>query len=133
MRISQDLIDEIVAHSRDDLPNECCGLIGGTDGAMTTVYRARNAAATWLRYEIHPTDLFRITEAKIPDAGEELLGFYHSHTKSEARPSQTDINLAENWPGPLQLICSLEHDDAPVVRAFRIEDKQVEEVDLDVG
>ena len=29
MKISQSLIDEIVAHAREDLPNECCGMVGG--------------------------------------------------------------------------------------------------------
>ena len=132
MRISQDLIDEIVAHSRDDLPNECCGLIGGNDGEMTSIHRARNAAATWLRYEVHPSDQFRIME-RIEEAGEDLVGIYHSHTKSEAYPSQTDINLADGWPDPLYLICSLEHPDDPVVRAFAIRDGAVEEVELDVS
>jgi len=131
VRISQALIDEIVAHSRDDLPNECCGLIGGNDGEMTSVHRARNAAATWLRYEVHPSDQFRIME-RIEEAGEDLVGIYHSHTKSEAYPSQTDINLADGWPDPLYLICSLEHPDDPVVRAFAIRDGAVEEVELDV-
>jgi proteasome lid subunit RPN8/RPN11 len=131
MRIAKDLIDEIVAHSRDDLPNECCGLMGGRDGEFTSVHRARNAAATWLRYELHPSDQLRIMNA-LDDSGEELAGIYHSHTKSEAYPSQTDINLAEGWPDPLYLICSLENPDEPVVRAFEIRDGGVREVDLDV-
>lgn len=107
-------------------------MIGGTDGLLEIAYRARNSEETWLRYNIHPSDLFRITERLIPDAGQEVVGFYHSHTKSPAEPSQTDINLAENWPGALQLICSLEHSDAPVVRAYLLDDKRVEEVDLHV-
>ena len=131
MRISQALIDEIVAHSRDDLPNECCGLIGGTGDEMTSVHRARNAAATWLRYELHPTDQLRIMN-RIEEDGQDLVGIYHSHTKSGAYPSQTDINLAEAWPDPLYLICSLADDANPVVRAFEIRDGDVEEVDLDV-
>lgn len=131
MRIRKDLIDEIVAHSRDDLPNECCGLMGGRDGELTSVHRARNAAATWLRYELHPSDQLRIMN-RIEEDGEELAGIYHSHTKSEAYPSQTDINLAEAWPDPLYLICSLENPDEPVVRAFEIRGGEVEEVDLDV-
>lgn len=131
MRISQSLIDEIVAHSRDDMPNECCGLMGGRDGEFTSVHRARNAAATWLRYELHPTDQLRIMNA-IEEEGDELAGIYHSHTKSEAYPSQTDINLAAAWPDPLYLICSLADDDDPVVRAFLLRDGKVEEVDLDV-
>lgn len=134
MKISQDLIDEIVAHSREDLPNECCGLIGGRagdGGEARTVHRARNAANTWLRYELHPSDQIRIQNA-IEDAGDDLVGIYHSHTKSPAEPSQTDINLAQYQPGIVQFICSLEHDDAPVVRAYLLDDKRVEEVDLDV-
>lgn len=131
MRISRELLDEIVAHSRDDLPNECCGLMGGRDGEFTSVHRARNAAATWLRYELHPSDQLEIMN-RIEEDGEELAGIYHSHTKSEAYPSQTDINLAEAWPDPLYLICSLEHPDDPVVRAFLIRAGGVEEVDLDV-
>ncbi len=132
MRIARALIDEIVAHSREDLPNECCGLIGGDAGEMTSVHRARNAAATWLRYEVHPSDQIRIMD-RIEAGGEEMVGIYHSHTKSEAYPSQTDINLAANWPGVIWLICSLEDHDNPVVRAFRIDEDRIEEVDLDVG
>lgn len=132
MRIPQDLIDDIVTHSREDLPNECCGLIGGRDGEMTSAHRARNAAGTWLRYELHPTDQLRIMN-RIEADGEELAGIYHSHTKSEAYPSQTDINLAQAWPDPLYLICSLEDSENPVVRAFAIRDGSVEEVELDVG
>lgn len=136
MRIGQDLIDEIVAHSREARPRgergeECCGLIGGSDGAMTSVHRARNAAATWLRYEVHPSDQIRIMD-RIEADGEDLVGIYHSHTNSEACPSQTDVNLAVNWPGMLWLICSLEDYDEPVVRAFRIDGDEVEEEDLDV-
>jgi proteasome lid subunit RPN8/RPN11 len=132
MRVTEAVIDEIVAHSRDDVPNECCGLLGGADGLIATVHRARNAEASPLRYSVHPTDQLRIME-RIDEQGEELLGIYHSHTKSEAYPSQTDINLAELWPDPLYLICSLADPDEPVVRAFSIRDGAVEEVELAVG
>lgn len=132
MRIAQHVIDEIVAHSREDLPNECCGMVAGTDGAAETAYRARNAFESPLRYDVHPSDLFRIVEREIPEAGEELVAIYHSHTKSAAYPSQTDINLAENWPDPLYLICSLADPEAPEVRAFEIRDGGVEEVELAV-
>jgi proteasome lid subunit RPN8/RPN11 len=136
MRIRRDLIDEIVAHSREARPRdeqgeECCGLIGGANDEMTSVHRARNAAATWLRYEVHPTDQIRIMD-RIEDDGEELVGIYHSHTKSPAFPSQTDVNLATNWPDVLWLICSLEDWDEPAVRGFWIRDGEIEEEDLDV-
>lgn len=132
MRIAQSLIDEIVAHSLDDLPNECCGLIGGGEERMRSVHRARNAAATWLRYEVHPSDQIRIMD-QIEADGEDLVGIYHSHTKSEAYPSQTDVNLAEAWPDPLYLICSVADRQAPVVRAFAIRDGRVDEVSLEIS
>jgi proteasome lid subunit RPN8/RPN11 len=130
MRISTDFLDEIVAHAREDAPNECCGLIAGTDGQATRVHRARNEFASPMRFNVHPQDLIRIT-TEIEDGGEELVGIYHSHPRSEAFPSQTDVNLAANWPDPLWLICSLA-DSEPVVRAFSIRDGEVEEVQLDV-
>jgi [CysO sulfur-carrier protein]-S-L-cysteine hydrolase len=131
VRISQPLLDEIVAHARDDDPDECCGMVAGSNGAATRVYRARNAEASPFRYTIHPQDQFRIT-MEIEDQGEEIAAIYHSHTKSPAEPSQTDINLAENWPDPLYLICSIADPDAPQVRAFAIRDGTVEEVGLNV-
>jgi [CysO sulfur-carrier protein]-S-L-cysteine hydrolase len=129
MRISRALIDEIVAHSRDDAPNECCGLIGGRDGEATTIYRAENEFADPRRFKI--ADQLKVMKG-VEAAGEEVTGIYHSHTKSEAFPSQTDINLAEWWPGVLWFICSLEDSEAPVVRAFAISDGAVDEVELEV-
>jgi proteasome lid subunit RPN8/RPN11 len=131
VRIARSLLDEIVAHARDDVPNECCGMVAGQNGEATRIYRARNAEQSPFRYVIHPQDQFRIT-MEIEDQGEEIAAIYHSHTKSPAEPSQTDINLAENWPDPLYLICSLADPDAPQLRAWSIRDGSVEEVELDV-
>lgn len=132
MRIAKEVVDEIAAHSVEDAPNECCGLVGGIDGRMTTVYRARNAEASPLRYSVHPADQFRIME-RMEEAGEELLGIYHSHTRSPAYPSQTDINLAEGWPDPVYLICSTIAADGPDLKGFHLRDGKVEEVELAVG
>ena len=60
------------------------------------------------------------------------MGIYHSHPRSPAEPSQTDINLA-SYPHWRYLIVSLEHPDAPVVRAWRIADGQVKEEEIVVG
>ncbi len=132
MRIPQALLEEIVAHAREEAPNECCGLLGGGGGEARTVHRTTNTFASPLRYEIDAMEQYR-TMQEIEAAGDELVGIYHSHTRSEAYPSQTDINLAEGWPDPLYLICSLLDPDAPVVRAFAIRDGDVREVDLDVA
>ena len=126
------MLDEIAAHAHEEAPNECCGMIGSRDGEAASLYRARNAEASPLRYVVHPQDQFRIME-QMDERGEELGAIYHSHTKSPAFPSQTDINLAEGWPDPLYVICSIADAAAPEVRAFAIRDGAVEEVALDVS
>jgi proteasome lid subunit RPN8/RPN11 len=130
MRISQALIDEMVAHAREDLPNECCGLIGGAGDIAQRVYRARNEFASPFSYQVHTSDQFRITEKEIPDRGEELLAIYHSHTKSPAYPSQTDLNTAVGWPEPIYIIVSLRNPEAPVVKGYWLRDMKVAEAEL---
>jgi proteasome lid subunit RPN8/RPN11 len=125
------MLEQIVAHAREEAPNECCGMIGARDGRATSLHRARNAEESPLRYTVHPTDQLRIMEQLEAD-GEELAAIYHSHTGSPAYPSQTDVNLAENWPDPLYLICSIADPESPDVRAFAIRGADVEEVPLDV-
>jgi [CysO sulfur-carrier protein]-S-L-cysteine hydrolase len=131
MRIPRQMLEEIVAHSREEAPNECCGLISGRDVTATALHRARNEFQSPLRYNVHPQDLIRITN-EIEERGEELAAIYHSHTRSDAYPSQTDVNLARNWPDPLYVICSLADPRQPLVRAFAIRDGEVEEVMLEV-
>ena len=129
MRIRRDLLDEIVAHAREEAPNECCGLVGGRDGLAASILRGENLHHSPLRFEIaNPLPLLNAIE----DAGEELVGIYHSHTRSEAYPSQTDVNLARFWPDPVWLICSLADAERPTVRAFAIRDGAVDEVALEV-
>ena len=118
----------MVAHAREDLPNECCGMVGGSDGVARTIHRARNARASPFSYDLDSKDLIR-NYNEITDSGDELIGIYHSHTKSAPEPSQTDINLA-TYPHWRYVIVSLENE--PVVRVWRIADGRVEEEELDV-
>jgi proteasome lid subunit RPN8/RPN11 len=131
VKISQEMVDEIIAHAREEFPNECCGVVAAQHGTPVKVYRARNAEDSPVRYEIDHDDQYRIW-TEIDDNGWMLEAIYHSHTRSEAYPSQTDINLAFRWPESVYLIVSLENRDAPVLRGFRIVDEQVEEVELTI-
>jgi len=131
MRIPQSLVDEIVAHAREDLPNECCGMVGGADGEARTVYRAENAEASPLRYSIDAREQFRLMR-EIEDAGDELAAIYHSHTKSPAYPSQTDVNLA-GWPEAVYLIVSLANPEVPDLKGFWIHDGEISDAELVVG
>ena len=132
MRVPREIYEEMLEHARSDAPNECCGLIGGRDGELTTLYRAENSEGSPLRYNLDPQDQFRIMRA-IEERGEELAAIYHSHTHSPAYPSQTDVNLAF-YPKALYLIVSLAEGEEPL-RGFRIdrEKGKIDEAELVVG
>jgi proteasome lid subunit RPN8/RPN11 len=132
MRISQALIDELVAHAREDLPNECCGMIGGSDGEATAVIRVANSAASPLRYEMDPQEQYDALKT-IEDGGDELLAIYHSHTKSAAYPSQTDVNQAVAWPEQIYVIVSLADEEAPEVKAYLLKDLRIADVEINVA
>lgn len=129
MKFSRALYDEMVEHARAEAPNECCGMIASNNGEAVRVFRAENAAASPLRYEIDGAEQYRIQMA-IDDAGLDLGAIYHSHTRSRPYPSQTDINLAF-YPETLYVIVGLAGDE-PEVRAFQIRDGQVAEAELEV-
>lgn len=132
MRISRELIDEMVAHAREDLPNECCGMVGGRDGEATEVVRVANAAASPLRYEMDPQGQYDALKS-IEGGSGELLAIYHSHTKSAAYPSQTDVNQAVAWPDQVYVIVSLAEPDSPDVKAFLLKDLKIADVPLEVA
>ena len=129
MKISRALLDRMVGHARSEAPNECCGMVASEDGRAVEVHRAVNAAASPLRYEMEPKEQLRI-EMGIEAAGRELGAIYHSHTRSEPYPSQTDVNLAFH-PHALYVIVGLAGGD-PDVRAYRIVDGGIEDGELEV-
>jgi proteasome lid subunit RPN8/RPN11 len=118
----------MVRHAREDAPNECCGMVGGSDGRATTVYRATNAEASPLRYSIDAKEQFELMR-RIEESGEELVAIYHSHTRSEAYPSQTDVNLAA-WPDAIYVIVSIESPDDPEVRGFWIREGEISDAEI---
>jgi proteasome lid subunit RPN8/RPN11 len=124
------MIDEMVAHAREEAPNECCGLVASSNGDAVRVYRAANAEHSPVKYVVDPRDQIRI-QNDIDRNGWDLGAIYHSHTRTEPFPSQTDVNLARNWPDPLYVIVGVAGDDTDV-RAFRIVDGTVTETALEV-
>jgi proteasome lid subunit RPN8/RPN11 len=130
MRVPHQMLEEMIAHAREEAPNECCGMIGGVDGEAMSLHRTRNAEASPFRYSIDGQELIDTYNA-IQASGQDLIAIYHSHTGSAAYPSQTDINLA-GWPDSVYVIVSLEDPQNPDVRGFWIRDGQIDEAELDV-
>ncbi len=129
MKIAQDQLDEIIAHAVRDLPNECCGLVGVRDGRVTEVIALENVAASPYRFEMG-IDQQRAIE-RIEDSGAEVGAMYHSHPRTEAYPSLTDMALSDRWPG-LEWVIVGHVSTEPVVRAFRVTTQDVEELEVEV-
>jgi proteasome lid subunit RPN8/RPN11 len=132
VKIDRALLDDIVAHAVRDAPNECCGLVVGRDGTATAARALENLAASPCRFDIDGREL--ISFAFADEGDEQLTAIYHSHTRSEPYPSQTDVNFAAGWPGVEWLIVGVpkNKDDAPAVRSYLIENGEIREVELEV-
>jgi proteasome lid subunit RPN8/RPN11 len=132
VRVAPELLDAIVGHAQRDAPNECCGMVAVRDGAAVAVHEATNTAASPFRFEVDGMELHR-TLTGIEDEGLELGAIYHSHTRSDPYPSQTDVNFAANWPGVEWIIVGLGKGADPVVRSYLIEDGVIREVPVERG
>lgn len=139
------MLQELIDHARLEYPNEACGLVVGSasaaeGGRALRFVPTRNAAASPYRYEIDAQALLRLT-METDERDEVFWGIVHSHVRTAARPSPTDIGLAF-YPDALYILVSLAEDGldagggpaspAPSVRAWRIVDAHVYEVDLEV-
>jgi [CysO sulfur-carrier protein]-S-L-cysteine hydrolase len=127
------LANEIVEHGLREFPNEACGLIAGADGSAVKVFTMRNVDESPMSYRLDPNEQLRVTK-EIEETGSELWGIYHTHTHTEAYPSETDRDRA-TWvqpfyPNVYYVLVSLSDRDDPVVRAFRITDGEVAEEEL---
>jgi proteasome lid subunit RPN8/RPN11 len=131
VRIDPALLERIVAHARRDFPNECCGVVAVRHGRATAVHEATNIQASPMRFEVDPLEVMRIDDAIEAD-GATMGAIYHSHTRSEPYPSQTDITFAAHWGPQIEwLIVGLRDGDEPTVRSYRIEDGEVTEVEVE--
>lgn len=129
MVIPASLLQEMVAHARASYPNEACGLLASQDGRVVSFYPIRNADNSPVSYRMNPQEQLRAMR-EIDDAGLELGAIYHSHTRTRAYPSRTDVGLAF-YPDALYIIVSLA-DREPDARAYRIVAGEISEVPLQV-
>ncbi len=157
--IPQQILDDLVAHARDLDPYECCGFLAGTGNTVNKVYRIKNVvsldgAAQAASFDdakvqhlsrLSPEERAEI--AFIMDAQEmfqavkdmrknnlTLQVVYHSHPQDPARPSVTDIKIANEWEDnwsrlnltlPIYLLISLMDKNRPDLRAYWIKNGSV--------
>ena len=121
--------EAIVAHAAAGQPNEACGLLGGVTAGekriIQQVYHLTNVDGSPVHFSLDPAEQFAAVR-DMRQKGLALLGNYHSHPASPARPSAEDIRLA--FDSELSyFILSLAERSKPVLRSFRIKGGVVEE------
>jgi proteasome lid subunit RPN8/RPN11 len=122
VRLKRAHVEAMIAHALEDAPVECCGLLAAKDGTVVEIRRAKNREASPYRFSIDPLET-RKHELAMDDAGQELAGFYHSHTGSPAVPSPTDIRMMGPFFGPpfVHFVIGVADRDTPEVRVWHIE------------
>jgi proteasome lid subunit RPN8/RPN11 len=128
-------IDEIISHSREAYPEEACGILAGKGNSVERVARMKNLDASRVTYRFDPDEQNRAFR-ELDREGLRMVAIYHSHTDSQAYPSQTDIGRAffpgttePNFPETAYVIVSLAQEE-PEVRAFMIGGDGVEEISI---
>lgn len=135
LRIERQFVDEMIAHSREAMPDECCGILAGAGDSVSKVYRMTNVEASPFRFSMDPLEIMNVDQ-EASDLGWELAIIYHSHTHSEAYPSDTDVRIAggtnELWPDVRYILVSLMEPENPSVRLFSIDHGDISEEQLEV-
>ena len=135
VRFPKDLVATMIDYCRAQRPNEACGVLATADERVVEVFKMTNSAASPVRYSLDPKEQLAVYN-KLNAMGWDLGGVFHSHTRTDAYPSPTDIRLAvEDVP---YVIVSLMKD-PPTIRAFRIvkenwtdERGEIDEIDVEV-
>lgn len=136
LRISQELVDAMVAHCRADHPDEACGVIAGPAGSdrPERFVPMVNAARSPTFYEFDSLDLLRLYR-EMDDNDEVPVVVYHSHTATEAYPSRTDVSYASEPEAHYVLVSTRETgaEDGPYeLRSYRIVDGVVAEEPVEI-
>lgn len=130
--IRKKFLTEMVAHALEGYPLEACGLLAGTvdergSAQVRSVHPTDNVAASARIYEVDPRAMLRADREAEAEGGQ-LIGVYHSHTHTDAKPSPTDIAQAPD-PEWHYVLVSL-RDVHPSVRSWQIRDGKTEEEDV---
>ncbi len=134
LTITQDLLDLMLAHARQDHPDEACGVIAGPAGSdqPTRFIPMINAARSPTFYEFDSSDLLKLYR-ELDANDEDPIVIYHSHTATEAYPSRTDVAYAAEPFAHYVLISTREtgNSDGPYeLRSYRIVNEEITEEEI---
>jgi len=130
LKIPKEIHDNIIAHAREGFPLEVCGILGGRDGMVSAMYQMTNTDQSNEHFMMDPKEQFAVVK-ELRALELAMVGIYHSHPETPARPSEEDIRLALT-PDVSYLIASLHDHAAPVLRSFKIVGGKVTPETLDI-
>lgn len=123
LQIPKSIHEDLIAHAREGFPLEVCGILGGTGGVVSAIYRMTNTDASNEHFMMEPREQFAVIK-DLRAKGLTMQAIYHSHPETPARPSQEDIRLALT-PAVSYVIISLADSQHPVVKSFKIDQGKV--------
>ncbi len=129
MQIRKEIIEQLLRQARIEAPLEACGYLLSLGGIVTASYALTNIDHSSEHFSFDPAEQF-LALKDVRSKGLEICAVYHSHPASPARPSAEDIKLAHD-PDTLYVIISLAEGKEDI-RAFRIKEKQVMPVSVEV-
>lgn len=128
VRVRSDILRRLREEAARAPETECCGLLAGRDGVITTIFLAPNALGSATAFEIAPVELFRIFRTMRAE-GLEHLGIYHSHPRGENAPSARDLEQAY-YPDVAYFILSPDPVRPRPVRAFVLREGRFQEIEI---
>lgn len=129
MKITKDVITQLVNHAKKEAPVEACGYLGAKDNVITALYALTNIDKNKEHFSFDPKEQFAAVKAA-RDKGFVISAVYHSHPASPARPSEEDIKLAYD-SAIIYVIVSLANDKEEV-KAFTIKNSEAKEIILEI-
>lgn len=131
VKITLNVLAGIARHARDVAPIECCGLLAGKDNLIDEYIRTTNIRASEVTYQVNPIEHIRAMK-RLRVRGRSVLGAYHSHPRTAALPSATDVAEAHYDADFLYLIVSLVSE-PPEIRGYRLAGGRLEAADFEAG
>jgi proteasome lid subunit RPN8/RPN11 len=130
IELDSTLYKDMVAQGLEEFPNEACGLLASADGSPVKAFRMTNSDASPVSYRLDGKEQLQAFN-EMDDEGWELHTIYHTHTHSEAYPSETDRKQAF-YPDAYYMVMSLSDRENPELRAFTIRDGEIAEEEVKV-
>lgn len=126
--LKEEFKQAIIKQCLEEFPNEACGILAGKNNTVEKLYLMTNIDKSPQSYIMDPKEQLKV-QKEMRALGLEMVGIYHSHTASQARPSARDIEEVF-YPDAFYLIVSLKDKNNPQIRAFKIAEGKIGEEEI---